>query len=71
MIRILYETFCLYKAVLYGDFLDDPVVKNPPTNAGDTGSIPVLGRFHMLRDNEAQAPQLLSLWRTATEVHSP
>ena len=55
----------------FWDFLDDPVVKNPPTNAGDTGSIPVLGRFHMLRDNEAQAPQLLSLWRTATEVHSP
>ena len=21
------------------DFLDDPVVKNPPTNSGDTGSI--------------------------------
>ena len=27
------------------------VVKNPPANAGDTGSIPGLGRFHMLRSN--------------------
>ena len=43
MIRILYETFCLYKAVLYGDFLDDPVVKNPPCNEGFMGSIPGWG----------------------------
>ena len=27
------------------------VVKNPPANAGDTGSIPDLGRSHMPRDN--------------------
>ena len=26
-----------------------PVVKNVPTNAGDTGSTPGLGRFHMPR----------------------
>ena len=25
------------------------VVKNPPANAGDTGSIPSLGRFYMLQ----------------------
>ena len=25
------------------------VVKNPPANAGDTGSSPGAGRFHMLR----------------------
>ena len=31
------------------DFPGDPVVKNPPANAGDTGSIPGLGGFHMLR----------------------
>ena len=30
-----------------GDFLDGPVVKNPLANAGDTGSIAGLGRFHM------------------------
>ena len=29
----------------------DPVVKNMPCNAGDTGSIPGLGRSHMLQSN--------------------
>ena len=30
------------------DFPGGPVVKNPPANAGDTGSIPEnQGRFHM------------------------
>ena len=28
-------------------FPDGPVVKNPPYNAGDTGSIPGPGRTHM------------------------
>ena len=36
------------------------VVKNPPANAGDTGSIPGPGRSHMLQDNYAHEPQLLS-----------
>ena len=31
------------------DFPDDPVVGNLPANAGDVGSIPGLGRFHMPR----------------------
>ena len=26
---------------------DDPVIKKPPVNAGDMGSIPGPGRFHM------------------------
>ena len=30
------------------DFPGGPVVKNLPDNAGDMGSIPSLGRFHML-----------------------
>ena len=34
------------------DFPGGPVVKNPPASAGDTGSIPGPGRFHMPRDNE-------------------
>ena len=42
-----------------------PVVKNPPGTAGDTGSIPSLGLFHMPQGNEALMPKLLSL-RTAT-----
>ena len=29
--------------------------KNLPADAGDTGSIPGLGRFHMLRSNKAHA----------------
>ena len=31
------------------DFPGGPVVKNPPANAGDVGSISGQGRFHMLR----------------------
>ena len=34
-----------------GDFPGGAVVKNPPANAGDTGSIPGLGRYHMPRSN--------------------
>ena len=37
------------------------MVKNPPAKAGDTGSGLGPGRSHMLRSNEAHAPQLPSL----------
>ena len=37
------------------------VVENLPTNAGDTGSSPGLGRSHMPRSSWAHEPQLLSL----------
>ena len=43
------------------------MVKNPPANAGDTGSIPGPGRSHMPRSNQARAPQLLSLRSRARE----
>ena len=33
------------------DFSVGPVVKNPPANAEDTGSVPGLGRFHILQGN--------------------
>ena len=33
------------------DFPGDAVVKNPPANAGDTGSIPGPGRSHMPQSN--------------------
>ena len=36
------KIFCFFL-----DFPGGPVVKNPPANAGDTGSIPGRGRFHM------------------------
>ena len=35
----------------YRDFLGGAVVKNPPANAGDTGSSPGPGRSHMLQSN--------------------
>ena len=37
-----------------------PLVKNSLASARDTGSIPVLGGFHMLQSNSSHAPQLLS-----------
>ena len=45
------------------------MVKNPSSNAGDTGSISGPGRFHMPRSNtyHAKVPQLLSL-RAVTEA---
>ena len=33
------------------DFSGGTVGKNPPANAGDMGSIPGLGRFHMPQGN--------------------
>ena len=42
-------------------FPSDPVVKNPPANAGDADSIPDPGRSHMFQSNQAHVPQLLSL----------
>ena len=33
------------------DFPGGAVIKNPPANAGDTGSSPGLGRSHMPRSN--------------------
>ena len=47
------------------------VVKNPPANAGDTGSSPGLGRSHMPRSNWAREPQLLSPRATTTEARTP
>ena len=41
------------------DFPGGPVVRNLPAKAGDTGSIPGPGRFHMPQSNKAGVPQLL------------
>ena len=43
------------------------MVKNPPANAGDRGSISGPGRSRMSPSNEAHAPQLLSLRSRARE----
>ena len=37
------------------------MVKNPPANAGEMGSIPGQGGSHMPQSNSAHVPQLLSL----------
>ena len=49
------------------DFSGGAVVKNPPANAGDTGSSPGLGRSHLPRSNQARVSQLLSLRSRAHE----
>ena len=43
---------------MYGGFPVGSVGKKPPDNAEDTGSIPGLGRSHMLWSKQAGAPQL-------------
>ena len=50
----------LYKKIKQG-FPGGAVVENLPVNAEDMGSSPGLGRSHMLRNNQAHEPQLLSL----------
>ena len=50
----------VYKINIQG-FPGGAVVQNLPANAGDTGSCPGLGRFHMPRSDWAREPQLLSL----------
>ena len=50
------------------DFPGGPVVKNPPANAVDTGSIPGLRRFHMPQSNKTHVPQPRSLHSRA---HTP
>ena len=42
---------CFFFKVLYVGFPGGAVVKNPPANAGDTGSSPGPGRSHMPRSN--------------------
>ena len=46
------------------DFLGGPVVKNPPANAGDLGSIPGPGRSHMLQGSK---PICHNYWACALE----
>ena len=52
-------------------FSGGPVVKTPPANARDTGSIPGLGSLHMPQGNLAGEPELLSPGATATEACTP
>ena len=43
--------FLKLEIIKYWDFPGSRVVKNPPANAGDTGSSPGPGRSHMSRSN--------------------
>lgn len=47
------------------------VNNNMPAKAGDTGSVPGPGRFHMPWSNSAHAPQLVSLGAATTEARAP
>ena len=44
-IKVSYKQSC--QKFCFGDFPGGAVVKNPPANAGDTGSSPGPGRSHM------------------------
>ena len=55
----VYSVHCNLLSVSLWDFPRGPVVENPPAGAGDTSSIPGLGRSHMPWGNEARALQLL------------
>ena len=44
-------TYLKYYSRLFRDFPGGAVVKNPPANAGDTGSSPGPGRSNMPRSN--------------------
>ena len=50
------------------DFPGGTVDRNLPANAGDMGSIPGPGRFHMTWSSWAHEPQLLSLCSRALEL---
>ena len=60
MVHELYFNKAVIKKLYWG-FPGGAVVENLPANAGDTGSIPGLGRSYMPRSNWAREPQLLSL----------
>ena len=49
------------------DFSGGTVNKNLHVSAGDMGSIPGLGRFHMPQSNKTPVPQLRSLYSRACE----
>ena len=51
------------------DLPGDPLVENPPTNTGDTSSIPALGRFHMLKAKAVVLPLLKrKCWGKALKI---
>ena len=58
----LFQAKCKRLSKIYPmGFPGGAVVESLPANAGDTGSSPGLGRYHMPRSSWAHEPQLLSL----------
>ena len=53
------------------DFPGGAVGENLPASAGDTGSIPGLGRFHMQQSNKVHTPQLLRPRAATTKARAP
>ena len=53
------------------DIAGGTVDRSLPANAGDIGSIPGPGRFHMPRSVWASAPQLLSSHAVSVEAPAP
>ena len=49
--NILESQLLTSSSAISWDFPSGPVVKSLPSNAGDTDSIPSLGRFHILESN--------------------
>ena len=58
----------LYQINKRTGFPDGSVVKNPPANTGETGSIPGPGRSQHATEQLGRAPQLLSLCSRAWEL---
>ena len=58
---------------LVSGFPGGAVVGSLPANAGDAGSSPGLGRYHMPRSSWAREPQLLSLrvWSLCSQERPP
>ena len=50
-LKLSYKSKTIPKLKNLWDFPGGTLVKNPPANAGDTGSILGLGRSHMARSN--------------------
>ena len=53
------------------DFPGGLVIKNLPTNAGDIGSIPGLGKSQMPQGNYTHGPQVLRPHAATTEAGAP
>ena len=66
--QILFELEIWFLKPSAVGFPGDWVVKDPPANSRDMGSIPDAGRSFMPHSNQARAPQLLSLCCRAQET---